>query len=94
MYIIRLEDPKNTIRSMLESWRDHVEIINFIRHPSTVKVISEMLGLQLEPANGLYEYEEGDIVVAVTLKKPPRGREVEVKPEDLDVYIITVEFAE
>ena len=60
----------------------------YIRHESTVKLLNEVLGLDLKPSNALYEYRDGDILVMVGLKKPVRGAEVtDVKLEDLDIAL-------
>jgi len=67
------------------------EIINYIRHPATVNIISQALGRQLEPNSGIYSYSQGDIVVIVVLNQSQRGQEVQqVQPEDLLLYQLTV----
>jgi len=81
-------------RSSIEALADiikHSEVVeNYIRHESTVKLLSKLLGIDLKPSSGLYEYRSGDILLIVTLKKPARGQEVEVKIEDLEYYICVV----
>jgi hypothetical protein len=64
---------------------------NYIRHESTVRTLSSLLNIELQPSSGLYTHEKGDVMVVVTLKKPIRGQEVEVKPEDLEYIICSVE---
>ena len=66
------------------------EIRNYIRHPSTVRLLNEVLGLDLQPSASLYQYQPGDIIVIVGLKKPVRGQEVEVSIEDLDIAMISI----
>jgi hypothetical protein len=63
---------------------------NYIRHESTIRVLSKLLNVELKPNTGLYTYKDGDILIIVTLKKPPRGQEVEVKSEDLEYFVCTV----
>ena len=63
------------------------EIVNFIRHSSTL----EALGIQLTPNSGLYKYEPHDKIIVVTLKTPQRGQEAQnVKPEDLEIWQVEV----
>jgi Domain of unknown function (DUF1874). len=63
----------------------------FIRHPSTVEVLSKLLGIKLEPSSELYRYEEGDIIYIITLRTPERGKEVsEVRTEELLIYYCVV----
>jgi hypothetical protein len=66
-------------------------IENYIRHESTVKLLNNVLGLDLKPSSGLYEHQPLDIMIVVTLKKPVRGQEVSVREEDLDILICRVE---
>ena len=66
------------------------DVINYVRHESTVKLLSSILGKQLTPNAGLYQWVDGDILVVVGLKKPVRGQELEVKPEDLDLVAVYV----
>ena len=63
----------------------------YIRHPSTVQVINKLFNLNLKPSNKLYRFRGSDKVIVVTLKKPIRGEEVEVNPEDIEFYIIGLE---
>jgi hypothetical protein len=66
------------------------EVLNYVRHESTVKVLSEILGKQLTPSTELYIWREDDILVVVGLKKPVRGQEVEVSIKDLDLVMVRV----
>jgi len=66
------------------------EVLNYVRHGSTVKVLSEILGKQLTPSTELYVWREDDVLVVVGLKKPVRGQEVEVSAEDLDLVVVRV----
>jgi len=68
-----------------------VKIENYIRHEPTVKLLSQITSLELKPENKLYSYSEGDEIYIITLKKPVRGQEVEVKPEDL--LIVRVSYS-
>ena len=64
--------------------------MNYIRHPSTVRILNEVLGLDLQPSSELYQYQQGDIVIVVGLRRPVRGQEVEVTVNDLDIAIISI----
>jgi hypothetical protein len=68
-----------------------VKIENYIRHEPTVKLLSQLTGVELKPENKLYLYDENDEIYIITLKKPQRGVEVEVKPEDL--LIVRVQYS-
>ena len=66
------------------------EVRCYIRHPSTVRLLNQLLGLNLEPSAELYQYQHGDIIVVIGLKKPVRGHEVEVTVNDLDIALIEI----
>jgi len=66
------------------------EIINFIRHESTVKLLSQTLNKNLVPNPGLYSWKEDDALIVVGLRKPVRGQEMDVKPEDLDLVYVRI----
>jgi hypothetical protein len=78
-----------TLRDLAITLREK-PLINYIRHESTVKLLSSILGVELKPSSDLYKYEWGDALVVVTLKRPIRGQEVEVKPEDLEYFVCKV----
>jgi hypothetical protein len=69
----------------------NIRIENYIRHEPTVKLLSQLTGVELKPESGLYSYSEGDEIYIITLRKPVRGQEVEVKPEDL--LIVRVQYS-
>jgi hypothetical protein len=64
---------------------------NYIRHESTIRLLNNVLGLDLKPSSGLYEHRPLDMMIVVSLKRPIRGQEVEVKPEDLEYILCIVE---
>jgi len=66
------------------------EVVNYVRHESTVKLLSQALNRNLQPNPGLYTWQEDDYLVIVGLKKPVRGQELEIKPEDLDLVLVRV----
>jgi len=66
------------------------DVVNYVRHESTVKLLSQVLNRNMQPNPGLYTWQEDDILVIVGLKKPIRGQELEVKPEDLDLVLVRV----
>jgi hypothetical protein len=63
---------------------------HYIRHPATLELLQE-LGVPVSaPSSGLYRYEEGDIIIVVTLKAPLRGAEQRyVSIEDIEVFSVT-----
>jgi len=69
----------------------NAEVLNFVRHESTVKLLSQVLGKDLTPSSGLYQWLKGDVLVVVGLRKPIRGQEVEVKADDLDIVLCKIE---
>jgi len=65
-------------------------LTHYIRHPATIQVLRE-LGIPLGmPSTDLYRYRNGDILVVITLSSPQRGQEVQVRPEDLAVWIVRI----
>ena len=81
---------RTSIEAIADIVMHSAKVENYIRHESTVKLLSKLLNIDLKPSSGLYEYRDGDVLVIVTLKKPVRGQEVEVKEEDLDYFMCTV----
>ena len=79
---------------MLAKWvRERVEngyeVVNYVRHTSTVETLKRLGFPITEPNAGMYRYLPGDLLVIVVLKTPVRdGREVEVKESDLDVWVV------
>jgi len=68
------------------------QLVHYIRHPATIQALRQ-LGIPLPetPNSGLYSYDAGDIIVVVSLRAPQRGQEVQqVRPEDLETWIVTV----
>jgi hypothetical protein len=63
-------------------------VISYIRHQSTVEAISSIIKLETNAGN--YVYRPGDTIVMITLKVPVRGQEVQVRPEDLVIYLVSV----
>ena len=62
-------------------------ILSYIRHESTARLISRLIGVELKPTAELYKHESGDAMIIATLKSPIRGAEVEVKEGDLELYV-------
>jgi len=87
---VSLEKLKNLLKYACgEGYKDCV-FECYIRHESTVKLLNEILGLNLKPSADLYTFSDEDAVVVVSLKMPTRGAEAEVKPDDLDVAVVDV----
>jgi len=74
----------------------NITATSYIRHPTTVKVLNEVLSevsVAVTINQGLYEYRESDIVYVITLKqqKVERGKEVtELTKDDLDIYSVMI----
>jgi hypothetical protein len=67
------------------------EIISYIRHEATLRLINELFGLNLSPNPGLYEWREGDEIIVITLRKPVRGQEVQqIDVNDLEFFYVYV----
>jgi Domain of unknown function (DUF1874). len=79
----------NAVKDVIESSR---EVCNYIRHESTVKLLSEQLQVELKPSSELYAYRHGDVLIIVALKRPQRGIEVtQISLEDLDIAMCVVQ---
>jgi hypothetical protein len=68
----------------------NAEVVNYVRHESTVKFLSQTLNRNLQPNPGLYTWQEDDVLVIVGLKKPIRGQEMQVTADDLDLVVVYV----
>ncbi|RLB81443.1 MAG: hypothetical protein DRH17_09095 [Deltaproteobacteria bacterium] len=87
-----VKEPLYSVKMLVKDWaRAGIPIECYIRHPTTVELLNNLLNLNLKPSSELYSYREGDKIIVITLKKPVRGKEVEVGSEDIEFYIITVE---
>jgi len=97
-----LQNPRVAVvefrRISLEELRElalNARIINFIRHQSTVQLVSSVIGKPLEPNSNNYVYSPGDVLILITLAAPQRGQELaQVKPEDLVIYLVSVRHLE
>lgn len=75
---------------VLKELAEHLKgktILNYVRHESTARLISSLVGIELRPSGGLYKHDGGDAMIIATLKNPVRGQEVEVKERDLEIYV-------
>ena len=73
-------------RRLSEGYR----LTHYIRHVGTIATL-RALGIPLDerPNVDLYRYQEGDILVIVSLKTPPRGQDAaEVDPRDLEAWLV------
>jgi hypothetical protein len=64
--------------------------VHYIRHQSTLSLIQQLAGRQLEAGGSIYEYQPGHIVIMAVLINPARGQEVETRIEDIAFYRIIV----
>ena len=79
------------LRDMYEVDNVEYRYANYIRHPATLKLLSEKLGVNFEPNSGLYSYQPDDIIFVITLNTPQRGKEeTEISENDISVYKIIV----
>jgi len=78
----------------LKEFAKNAEVLNFVRHESTVKLLSQVLGKDLTTSSGLYQWLKGDMLIVVGLKKPVRGQEVEVKADDIDIVLCEIVVVE
>ncbi|RLE86804.1 MAG: hypothetical protein DRJ67_06365 [Thermoprotei archaeon] len=69
------------------------DIVCYIRHPGTVRVLAEYLNRDLKPSRDLYTYNPLDEIAIVTLRHAARGKEVEeLSIEDLAfVWVIVTD---
>jgi hypothetical protein len=83
---IHVNDLKSLAKWVNESG---MEVVNYIRHESTVEALKRM-GFPIAGTNaGVYRYSPGDLLIIAILKNPTRnGSEVTVKEEDLDVWVV------
>jgi len=66
------------------------EIINYIRHESTVRLLARILNRDLTPNTGLYKWRPSEMLIIVGLKNPQRGQEMSVTVEDLDLVLCRI----
>jgi hypothetical protein len=67
------------------------QIVNYIRHPSTINALREVMPNNIYPNNGIYSYQEGDLLIVVTLRNPQRGgQEQNVTLSELDLWLVEV----
>jgi len=62
----------------------------YVRHESTVRLLSQLLNIELKPSAELYQYREGDEIYIIGLKRPVRGQELQVNVNDLEIAYIIV----
>ncbi len=67
-------------------------VTHYIRHSGTIAALRSIgIPLNERPNEGLYKYRQDDILVVVSLRSPTRGQDIaEVKPEDLDAWVVFV----
>jgi len=81
------------MRRYLKNLRDYVqyELKCYIRHSATVDLLNKLLNIDLGTSNELYQYQDGDIIFVVTLKKPTRGAEViNLSEEDIEIFRVNI----
>jgi transcription elongation factor len=69
------------------------EIISYIGHESTARLLSEILGVEVQVNRGEYEPQRGDIAVVVRLKRRLQTPQdiKNVTLEDLEFYVVSYE---
>lgn len=84
----RLEDIEYDIKKAKST---NSEIISYIRHEATTKLINKLFNLDLQPSSGLYQWQEGDEVIVITLKRPQRGQEAQqIDVNDLEFFYVYI----
>jgi len=82
------------IRELVNHVVSNRTIVNYVRHESTLKLITSKLGnvkIDLRVSNELYRYSEDDIIYVISLKSPQRGKEVtEIKEDDVVVHRVVI----
>jgi hypothetical protein len=74
-------------RRLQEGWL----LIHYIRHPATIQALrASGIPLPPEPNSNLYAYQPSDVIVVVTLRAPQRGQDLQVSPQDLESWIVTL----
>ena len=64
-------------------------IMNFVRHESTVKILSMMAEKEITISSGVYNARKGDRVLVVRLLMPSRGQEINVtSPSQLEFLLV------
>jgi len=80
-----------SVDQLVSEVKQSSEIISYIRHEATVKLLNKLLGIELKPSTDIYKFSEHDLIYVITLKRVERGKEVvEVKVEDLDIVRVVV----
>jgi hypothetical protein len=85
-----LEVSRIDVNQLAEMIASSTEVRNYIRHPATVDVLNALLKTNLRPSAENYAYNESDTIVVITVKNVVRGQEMNVKPEDLDMFVVRV----
>jgi len=94
--VLNLSVTPVTLRELV-TWVDRrlsegYRLTHYIRHPGTIAALRS-LGIPLDerPNAELYKHQEGDVMVIVSLRMPPRGQDVaEVNPNDLEAWLVHV----
>jgi hypothetical protein len=85
-----LEVNRIDVDRLAEMIASSAEVRNYIRHASTVDMLNALLKTSLKPSAENYVYNDGDTIVVITVKNIVRGQEMNVKPEDLDIFVVRV----
>jgi hypothetical protein len=86
---LHVDDLKSLAKWVRERVENGYEVVNYVRHVSTVEALKR-LGFPITESNaGVYRYLPGDLLIIAILKNPVRnGSEVAVKEEDIDVWVV------
>ena len=86
---VHVDDLKSLAKWVREMVENGYEVVNYVRHASTVEALKRLGFPVTEPNAGAYRYSPGDLLIVVVLRNPVRnGSEVVVKEEDLDVWVV------
>jgi hypothetical protein len=62
---------------------------SYVGHPATASALTKLLGVDVPANRAEYTPRQGDLAVVARLKsRPPIGADVEVRPEDLQYYLV------
>jgi hypothetical protein len=83
-----------TLEDIVDVTKNCNVIINYIRHPPTIKVLSEILRATNFITGTEYRLYPDDVIIVVGLKfrAPVSGQDVNVTPDDLLVLIAEVQY--
>ena len=69
---------------------DGFELASYVGHESTAKVLSQVLGFEVEVNRAEWDCDPEDLaIIAVLRYRPKQPGDIEAKPEDVELYLAT-----